>query len=43
MEIDRAKLLKHKQISKKKADKTVKVIIHGTDDNVEDAVKEGST
>ena len=40
MEIDRAKLLKHKQISKKKADKIVNVIIHGTDDEVEDAVKE---
>ena len=40
MEIDRAKLLKHKQISKKRADKIVNVIIHGTDDEVEDAVKE---
>ena len=40
MEIDRAKLLKHKQISKKKADKIVNVIIHGTDDDVEDAIKE---
>ena len=40
MEIDRAKLLKHRQISKKKADKIVNVIIHGTDDDVEDAIKE---
>lgn len=40
MEIDRAKLLKHKQISKKKADKIVNVIIHGTDDDVEEAIKE---
>jgi len=39
-EIDRAKLLKHRQISKKKADKIVNVIIHGTDDDVEDAIKE---
>ena len=38
-EIDRAKLLKHRQISKKKADKIVNVIIHGTDDDVEDAIK----
>ena len=40
MEIDRAKHLKHKQISKKKADKIVNFIIHGNDDDVEDAIKE---